>query len=139
MMTLDDGSTDGKADPHTATLSGIECFEESARSLRFETHPRILHGLAHTIIFVSFSSDHQLPRTIVDAAHRVQGVPEQVQDDLLKLDTIACDAWEVVGKLPSQNHPASLQLAQRQCNHLSCGLIQIHRFGRGVLLGKEST
>src|ERR1700730_5443830 len=123
MMTLDNGSTDGKTDPHTATLSGIECFEEPARSLRLKTHPRILHGQAHTITFVSFGSDHQLPQTLVDAAHRVQGVPEQVQDDLLKLDTIACDRRKVVGKLRSQNHPASLELAQRQCNHLSRGLI----------------
>src|SRR3984893_15725201 len=117
MMTLDNGSTDGKADSHTATLSGIERLEEPARSLRLETRPRILHGQAHTIILVSFGSDHQLPRTIVDAAHRVQGVPEQVQDDLLKLDTIACDRRKAVGKFRSQHHPASLELAQRQCNH----------------------
>jgi hypothetical protein len=71
MVTLDDGATHGQANPHTAVFGGIERFEESARGLRVETHPRILHDQAHTIVFVSFGSDHQLPRTIVDAAHRV--------------------------------------------------------------------
>ena len=53
------------------TLRCVEGFEESVHTLRFETHSRILHGQAHTIAFVSFGSDHQLPGTIVDAAHRV--------------------------------------------------------------------
>ena len=101
--------------------------------LRVEAHPRILHGQAHTIVFVSFGSDHQLPRTIVDAAHRVRGVAEQVQDDLLKLDAIAGDGREVVGEFRPQNHPVSLKFAQRQRNHLPRRLVQVHRFGRGVL------
>src|SRR3984893_14863717 len=112
MMTLDNGSTDRKADPHTATLGGIERFEESAQSLRFETNPRISHGQAHTIVFVPFSPDQQLPRTIIDAAHRVGSVPKQVQDDLLKLDTIACDGRELVGKFRPQNHSAPLEFTR---------------------------
>src|SRR3954447_14817069 len=31
---------------------------------------------------------------ILDAAHRVQGVPQQVQDDLLELDPISCDTGD---------------------------------------------
>jgi len=76
----------------------VERLEEPVHTLRFETHPRILHDKAHTVAFVPFGSEHQLPRAIVDAAHRVRGVQKQVQDDLLKLDTIACDGRKVVGK-----------------------------------------
>ena len=104
--------------PMPLALGGVERVEESACVLRFEAHPRILYGQAHAIVFVSFGSDHQLPRTIVDAAHRVQGVPQQVQDDLLELDTIACDRREVVGKFRPQNHPASLKFALRQAQSL---------------------
>src|SRR5260221_12590861 len=99
MMTLDNGAADGEADPHTATLSCVERIEKSVETLRIDTHSRILHGQADTIVFASFGSDHQLPRSIVDAAHRVCGVQEQVQDDLLKLDTIACDGRRAVAEL----------------------------------------
>ena len=65
-------------------------------------------------LFVPFGSDHQLPRTIVDGAHRIRGVQKQVQDDLLKLDTIARDRRKIVGKFRPQNHPVSLKFTQRQ-------------------------
>jgi hypothetical protein len=73
-------------------------LEESVHSLRIETDSSILHGQSDPISFVYFGSDQHPPRTIVNAAHRVGCVPEQVQDDLLKLHAIACDNWEVVGK-----------------------------------------
>src|SRR5580765_8555801 len=113
MMTLDDRATDEKADPHTATLRCVERLEELVHIVRFQTDARILHGQARTIVFVPFGSDHQLPRTIVDSVHGVRGVPEQVEDDLLKLDTIACDSREAVGKVRAQNHPASLEFTPR--------------------------
>ena len=71
MMTLNNGSTDGEPDSHAIILSGVERFEESARSLRVEAGSCILYGEAHAIAFVSFGSNQQLPRTIVDAAHCV--------------------------------------------------------------------
>ena len=93
-----------------------------------EADARVPHGQAHTIAVVPFGSDQQLPRTIVDAAHRVRGVAEQVQDDLLKLDTIAGDRRQVVGELRPQHHAVSLKLTQRERNHLSRRLVQVHRF-----------
>src|SRR4051794_41896452 len=76
---------------------------------------------------------------IVDAAHRVQGVPQQVQDDLLELDPISCDTGDVATKFRSQNHPASLKFALQKRNHLVCGLVEFYRFVRRVLLAKERT
>jgi hypothetical protein len=72
-----------------------------------------LHGQSHTPPFVSFGPDQQLPRTILDSAHGVGCVPEQVQDDLLKLHSIARDNREVAGKFSPQNHPVSLKFTQR--------------------------
>ena len=105
MMTLDNGAADGQADPHAATLGGVERFEEPIHALRVETHARILHASGAHDRRLPFGSDHQLPRTIVDTAHRVRGVQEQVQDDLLKLDTIADDRRKVVGKFRAAESP----------------------------------
>ena len=43
---------------------------------------------------------------------RVRGVQEQVQDDLLKLDTVTPDKREIVGKFRPQNHPVTLKLTR---------------------------
>ena len=53
------------------------------------------------------------PRTIVDRAHRVGCVSQQVQDDLLKLDAIARYLRKVVAQFNPQNHLASLKLASQ--------------------------
>jgi hypothetical protein len=71
MMTFDNEATDGEANPHTASLSGVESFEEFGIILRVEAHPCILRDQSHMIPFVSLGSDQQLPRTIVDAAHSI--------------------------------------------------------------------
>src|SRR6266446_8844055 len=98
MMSLDDGTADGQPDSHAVAFGGVERFEEPVRSLSSEADPHIFHAKAHPIALVSFRPYQQLPRTIVDRAHRVRSVPEQVQDDLLELDTIARDGREVLGQ-----------------------------------------
>jgi hypothetical protein len=77
-----------------------------------------LHAQAHAVVFLSFGPDHQLPRTIVDAAHRFEGVPEQGYDDLLELDTISCDRGDLITKFLPQNHPSPLKFTPQQRNHL---------------------
>ncbi len=137
MMTFDNGATDGQPDTHPAILGGVKRFEKLVQVLRSKTHACVLYAQAHLITFVSFGSDDQLSRTIVYAAHRVGGIQEQIQHDLLKLDTIGRDRREVVGKFDPRNHLASLKFTPRQRNHLSNGLIQVYRFGRGVPLATD--
>src|SRR5207244_9975150 len=93
---------------------------------------------AHTIAFVAFSSDEELPWTIVHTGHRVSSIAEQVQDDLLKLDTIGCDERKIVGELRSEYHTMSLKLVHRQRNHLARRLVQVHRFRRELFPAEES-
>jgi len=97
MMILDNGAADGQANPHSAALGCIESLEELVHALRFEADTSILHDQTNTITFISFCSDQQPPRPIVDAAHRVGCIPEQVQDDLLQLHAIASDKRQIVG------------------------------------------
>src|SRR6266446_3433522 len=111
-MTLDNGATDAQSDSHTVILSCVERFEEPVGSLRIETDPRIFHAEEHPIAFVSFGPDQQVPRAIIDSIHRIRRIPDEVQDYLLKLDSVTCDKREVVGKLTSQNHPVSLKLTR---------------------------
>src|SRR6267142_4389472 len=126
MMTVDNEATDRQPNTHAAILGCVKLFEKLVHTFRSKTHACVFYTQAHMITFVSFGSDDQPPRTIVDASHRVGGIHEQIQYDLLKLDTIAHDRREVVAKFDSRNHLASLKLSPRQCNYLSNSLIQIH-------------
>src|ERR1700761_7924096 len=112
MMALDDGATDRQANPHTATLRRVKRIEKFLHTLRFETRTGVPHRQAYAVVLVPFGSDQQLSRSIVDVAHRVCGVQEQVQDDLLKLNTIAGDRRKVARKFLSQDDLAPLQFAQ---------------------------
>src|SRR5271163_3491006 len=98
MMTLDNGAANRESDTHTVILGGVERLEEFVGSLRGKSDSRILHRQKHMIIWVSFGSDQQLPRTIVNRTHCVGCIPDEVQDDLLQLHTIAGDEREPGGK-----------------------------------------
>ena len=95
-MSLDDRAADRQPDTHAAGLRRVEGIKELVHALMINAHARIPHGQAYTIAVLSLGSDQQLPRAIVHADHRVQGVVKQVQDDLLELDTIAGDGREIV-------------------------------------------
>jgi hypothetical protein len=133
MMSLDDGAADGESDAHAVALRRVKSVKQLVHILAVETRASVPHGHAHTIAALPFGSDQQLPRAIVDADHRVRGVAEQVQNDLLELDAIASDRWEVIGELRLNDHPVSLKLTQRQRNDLLRGLVQIQRLQREFL------
>jgi hypothetical protein len=68
----------------------------------------------HSIAFFPFGPDQQVSRTIVDGVHCVHGIPDQIQDDLLQLNTIGRDELEAIGQFRSHHHPATLELTKRQ-------------------------
>jgi hypothetical protein len=114
MMSLDDGPADREADPHTVVLRCVEGIEQLVYVVGGDAHPRIPHAHPHTIPVVPFGSDQQLPRAIVHVNHGVAGVAEQVQDDLLELDSIAGDGREILGELRLKSDAVSLKVTQRQ-------------------------
>src|SRR5262249_32706973 len=83
-MSLDYGAGDGEADTHAVAFRRVEGVEQLGHVLRVDTDPGISHAHAHTIAVLVFRSDPQLPRPILHGAHRIRGVADQVQDDLLE-------------------------------------------------------
>jgi len=138
-MSFDDGAADGQPDTHAVAFRGVEGVEQLVHALGVDAHAGIPHAHTHTIAVLPFGSDQQLPRAIVHANHRVRGVAEQVQDDLLELDPIAGDRREIVGELRLKNDPVSLKVIHRQRNDFSRGLVQIHRLECEFLLPEQRT
>ena len=97
MMSLDDRAANRQPNAHTAALGCVEGIKKLFHALVIETHTGIPHDQAHKVAVFSFCSDQQVPRSVVNTNHRVGRIAEQVQDDLLELDTIACYGWKVLG------------------------------------------
>src|SRR5262245_29202706 len=109
VMSLDDGPADGQADPHPVALGRVEGVEELVHALRIEANAGIAHGDPHTVGGLAFGSDQQVPRTVVDANHRIRRVAEQVQDHLLELDPIGCEGRKILGELRLKHDAVSLK------------------------------
>src|SRR5690349_9757490 len=96
IVSLDDRAADGQPDSHTPDLGGVEHLKKASHGLPVETDACILHAQAHTAPLIWSGSDQQMSRTTVDGAHRVRRIEQQIQNHLLKLNTIAGDAREPV-------------------------------------------
>jgi hypothetical protein len=51
--------------------------------LGIETNAHVSHAESHALAFLALSPYQQVSRTIIDGAHRVQSIPEEIQDHLL--------------------------------------------------------
>src|SRR6185503_2530427 len=122
LMSLHDRAADKQPDAHAPALRGVEGTEHRLQALRCETHAGIADGQTHAAAILFFRFDQQLSRAIVHVGHGLRSIAEQVQDDLLELDTIAGDDRETLGKFRVKDHAISLKFVRRQRNHLSRGL-----------------
>jgi hypothetical protein len=124
-MALDDGAADKQTNAHAITLSRVQRLEQSLRIPRMETHSGVSDGDAYFCAFVPLGPDQQVPRTILDIAHCLGGISQQVKNDLLELDSIASDTWKVAGELGSENHTVFLKFTRQQSNRFSYSVIQV--------------
>src|SRR5688572_15004730 len=109
-MSFDDGAADGEPDPHAGALRRVERVEQLVYTLLVDAHAGIPYGQAHSILVLAFGSDQQLPRAVVHAHHRVAGVADQVQDDLLELDPVTGQRRKILGELRMNCDPVSLKV-----------------------------
>jgi hypothetical protein len=61
------------------------------------------------IPLIPFGSDEQLSWAVVNCAHRIRSIPEQVQNHLLERNAITCNSREIIGKFRPQNYPVPLK------------------------------
>src|SRR5215469_13950164 len=97
MMSLNDRAADGQPDTHATAFGGVEGLEEPPPVLRTDADAGILHAETYAIVFFPPGSDHQLPRAILNTDHRVRSIAEQVQRNLLQLDTVSDYAGDILG------------------------------------------
>jgi len=107
-MSFDNRTADRKPNPHTVVLGCVERFEEPLGGIGSETNTRVLHGELDVFAIVDFRFDQQLSRPVFDIAHRVRSAAQQIQDDLLNLDTVAFHRRQILGEFMPDQDPVAL-------------------------------
>jgi hypothetical protein len=110
MMLLDDRAADRQPYTHTPALGGVESFEQLLEILAIHTDTGILHAQTYTIRPFSLGPDQQLPGAVLNCSHCIRGIAEQVQGDLLQLNTVSNDGREVLGEFRTQNYSIPLKI-----------------------------
>ena len=71
--------------------------------------------------------DQQVTGPVDYVRHRFRGISQQVENHLLKLNSITHDGRQIFLEIQAQHRAVSLQVAQRQRNHFARRLIQVQR------------
>src|SRR5215204_3105412 len=88
-MPLDDGTAHGKPDPYAATFRRVERIKHFGRIVRIYADADVADRQTNPIACILRRADEQISGAIVNVAHCVCCVHQQVQNHLLKLNTIA--------------------------------------------------
>src|SRR6267143_5468860 len=111
-MSLDNRAAHRQPDTHTAALGRVKGIEGFVHVLTAEANAGIPYGQAHAAVALAVGPDQQLSRAILNIGHGVRGVSEQIQDDLLELNTIPGHQRRAIGELRLHDHPVSLKIVQ---------------------------
>ena len=102
-----------------------DIFGRMGRVVRGQANAGVANAQAHSATVLALSLDGQLSLSILHIDHRVAGIAQQIQDDLLELDSIPIDDRKIISQFHPQDHAISLKVVRRQSNDFPRGLVQI--------------
>ena len=94
-VCVNDAAADGKAKPHSLLLRGEETLKDLFYFFLRNAAATIGDGYLHRAL-LQFRSDEQLAFRRSAIGHRFAGIQHQVKQDLLKLDRVANDRWQIL-------------------------------------------
>src|SRR5262249_57222484 len=98
-ISLNDTAGDRQTHTHALLLGRVEGFKQAWEALRRQPRPGIPHGDAHAFRLIGFRADLQFAPAVTVAAHRMDGVDDQVDHHLLNLHPIAPKERQGLGEL----------------------------------------
>jgi hypothetical protein len=93
-VAFDDRATHRESNTHPASLGCVERLEESALLPGIEPYPDILNAQAHLMSRL-LGPDRQQSWAMANVAHRLRRVKQQIQDNLLKLNPVTLNCWQI--------------------------------------------
>ena len=88
-VVLDDASADCQPHSETAWLRGVKRGEDRLHALGGKPHSGIANGHHHVALIIDLRADDQITGAAMDGGHRINGVQNQVEEDLLQLHPVS--------------------------------------------------
>src|SRR3984957_12145363 len=131
-MGINNRTADRQPHPHALWLGGEEGLEEPVRPRRVDPEPQIRSRNKHVAGFVISGSDLYPPLPMRGIRHRLDAVHHQIQDDLLKLDSIAHDRTKIGRQGGFDPYAVAAKLAAHKDDHFPDHFVDIKwdHFGR---------
>src|SRR6266849_3316013 len=95
-MSLDDRAADRQSHTHSFGLGGVEGVEDAVHVGWIESRTDICDRDQHVARLLELRSNSQYPRPVHDRAHCLDAIHDQIEDDMLQLDTVARDGFDTV-------------------------------------------
>src|SRR5712691_3633351 len=124
-MGIDDGPADRQPHPNSAGLRGVESLENALEMFRTNARPGIAHCHENATGLGLLGADQQLSWPRLDRAHGFDRVQDQVQHDLLQLNTISLDWKQPLREVGLDRDSILGDFASRQYDHLVDRLVEI--------------
>jgi len=97
-MRVDNGPTDRQPHSHAAGFGRVESLEKALEMVWINAWPRITHGHENATGLGLLGADQQLPWPCLNRAHGLDRVQDQVQHNLLQLNTVSLDREKPLGE-----------------------------------------
>src|SRR5690349_1906874 len=99
-MCFDDSAADRQSHPHPVRLAGHKRLKQLLRDFRHDAGAGVCHKEKRKFV-VPRDANRQLSST--SGFHRLDGIPDQVECDLLDLYLVDHDIWKIT--LTSERYP----------------------------------
>src|SRR6185437_3560870 len=88
---FDNRAADCQSQSHAVGLCRVEWFKKMREGLRAQPRASVLYPNAQIVQFGLTCGDQHLSNALTFCGHCLQGVENEVKDDLLKVDPITCN------------------------------------------------
>src|SRR4051794_34144101 len=97
-MSFHDGGDNSEAHPEPLFLGSDKLFEYPVAQVRRNPSAAILHGHTDSSVAVRLRADSHFSLRLRNVTHGVEGIADQIDQDLLNLDRVSFDRRQVAGQ-----------------------------------------
>jgi hypothetical protein len=122
-VIIDNGAADRKTHPKTARFGRMKRGEDVIHGRRIKANSRVAHHHQHLPFIMGLRPDEELTIPAFHRGHRIDGVQQEVEYDLLQLHPIADDTWQVRRQFQSLHDPLPFHFTLGQHDDLADGFV----------------
>src|SRR5271170_3118954 len=124
-MSFNDGPAERQSHPHSIGLRSVERLEDALQIFRINARPGIAHYHENLFRPDLLGADRQLSCLSLNSVHCLDRVQDQVQKDLLQLNTIPLNGGQLLRKMGMERDCMLGHCASRQSNRLVDHFVKI--------------